>query len=170
MPAVESILREQGRSLHVADITRRRTDQLCDLVMLLELSAVDFREGMRISEQRLGNDFHDVSFSRACGTKKKQVANRPVRRRHAREKNLVKLGYGFDRSVLSHHATVQEVFKVARRLAMAHRIERLAGFLERNGGFGRRFSVISCGHRAGLIRGDRNNPQLITNTCDLFRP
>ncbi len=50
MPLVERFLREQGMSLAVTKVARRRADQLCDFVGVLKLGAIDLDAGARVSK------------------------------------------------------------------------------------------------------------------------
>ena len=54
-------------SLAMPEVSRRRTDQLCDLVGVLELGAVNLDAGVRIAEQGLRHGFHHASLAGAGG-------------------------------------------------------------------------------------------------------
>ena len=54
---------EQRVCFAVAKISGRRTDQLRDLVAVLEFSSIDFDQPVRVSPQGFGGRLHDASLS-----------------------------------------------------------------------------------------------------------
>ena len=89
MELLESFLRDQRMRLAVAEVAGRRTDQLGNFVRVLELRAVDFDHGSRISEQNFRSRFHHSRLARARGPEEQQVPDRPSGRAHAGAKHLV---------------------------------------------------------------------------------
>ena len=65
VPLVERFLRQQRMRLTVAEVSRRRADELGNLVRVLELGAIDLDAGARIAKERLGHGFHNPRFARA---------------------------------------------------------------------------------------------------------
>src|SRR5208337_2901983 len=63
MPLAERLLRQQGMGFTMAQIARRRADQLCDLMRMLELSAVNLDAGARVAKQRLRHGLDDASLA-----------------------------------------------------------------------------------------------------------
>src|SRR5207302_9950190 len=70
LPLVERFLGEQRMRLAVTQIARRRADQLCDLVRVLEFRAVNLDTGARITEQRLRHRLDYTGLARAGRTEK----------------------------------------------------------------------------------------------------
>ena len=110
-------------SLAMSQISRRRADQLRDLVGMLKLRAIDLDAGMRVAEQRLGHRFHHPRFARAGRAQKKQVAHRTSRRIQSRQKHLVDLGHLFNSLVLPYDAAAQCGFKFPSIVAAAVRVQ-----------------------------------------------
>src|ERR1700734_997547 len=109
--------------LPMSQVSRRRTNQLCNLVRMLKLGAVNFDAGPRIAEQGLGHGFYHASLSRTRRSQKKQVAYRTPRRIQSRQKHLVNLGYFFDGLVLPHDLAAQGGFKFSSIVTAAVGIE-----------------------------------------------
>src|SRR5579862_5407475 len=109
--------------LAVSQITRRRTDQLRNLVRVLELSAINLDAGMRVTEQSFGHGFHYACLPGSGRPQKKQIAHRAPWRIQPRQKHLVDLGDLFDGLVLTHNPAAQRSFKLASVAAAAVRIE-----------------------------------------------
>src|SRR5256884_7813701 len=59
----------------MTQISRRRTDKLCDLVRVLEFGAVDLDHRPRIAEEHLRCYFDDPRLSRARWAKKEQITD-----------------------------------------------------------------------------------------------
>ena len=101
-------------SLAVAQVSRRRADQLGDLVGMLELGAVDLDAGMRIAKQRLRHGFHYARLAGAGWPQKKEISNWPSWRVQSGEKHLVDFGYLFDGRVLAYNFAPQRGFEFQR--------------------------------------------------------
>jgi len=64
VPLIEGFLRQQGMGLAVAEVSGRRTDQLCNLVRMLELGAIDFDAGSSVAKKRLGDSLDHPGLTR----------------------------------------------------------------------------------------------------------
>ena len=60
---VEIFLRQHRRGFAMAEVSRRRADQLRDLMRMLKLGAVDLYDRMRIAKQNFGSRFDDARFA-----------------------------------------------------------------------------------------------------------
>jgi hypothetical protein len=72
----QGLLRPNRVRLAVSQISRRRTDQLRDLMTVLELGAIDLNYGARIAQQALRCRFHDASLARARRSEEQKVSDR----------------------------------------------------------------------------------------------
>ena len=61
--AVEVLLREHRRGLAVAEVARRRADELRYLVRVLELGAVNLDDGVRVAEENFSRGLDDASLA-----------------------------------------------------------------------------------------------------------
>jgi hypothetical protein len=77
---MESFLRKQGMRLAVAEVSRRRADQLGNFVRVLELGAINLDAGAGVPKQRFGNGFNHARLTGTGGAKKQKIANRAARR------------------------------------------------------------------------------------------
>jgi hypothetical protein len=68
----------------VPQVTRRRADQLGDLVLHLEFAAVDLQQVFLAAVQHLGQRFHRAGLARAGGSQQQKHPGRPPFRRQAR--------------------------------------------------------------------------------------
>src|SRR5262245_20932037 len=99
--------------LAMTEVSRRRTDQLGDLVRVLELGAVNLDAGARIAKKRFCHCLDDSGLAGAGWPEKKQVADRAPRRVQARQKHLIDLGDLLEGLVLPDDLPPQRTFKVA---------------------------------------------------------
>src|ERR1700732_4779245 len=76
-------------SFAMAEISRRRPDQLGYLMTVLELSTVNLDNRTRILEQRLGRRLYGAGFTRPRGAEKEKVSNGPDGSSHAAEIHLI---------------------------------------------------------------------------------
>ena len=79
-------------------VSGRRTDQLCNLVAVLELRAVNLDNGARILQHRLSGGFHNASLAGSSRSKEEEVSNRTTWRGHSGQIHLIDvhdLLYGF---------------------------------------------------------------------------
>src|SRR3954471_9486213 len=98
-------------SLTMAEVSRRRTDQLCNFVRVLEFSTIDFDTGAGVTEQGLGHGFYHPGFSRTGGPEEQQVANWSSRRIQPRQKHLVNFHHFLDGLVLTDDPAAKGVVK-----------------------------------------------------------
>ena len=75
VPLVERFLRQQGMSLAMAEVSRRRADQLGNFVGVLELGAIDLDAGFGVAEERLGDGLDDARLSGAGRPEEQEVAD-----------------------------------------------------------------------------------------------
>ena len=123
VPLVQSFLGQQRMRLAMAQVSRRRTDQLGDFVRVLKFGAIDFDAGAGVAEQRLGHGFDHPGFSRAGGPKEQKIANRTARRIQARQKHLVDFDHFLDGLVLTDDSAAKGAFKFSGIIGAARRVE-----------------------------------------------
>src|SRR5580698_10580537 len=102
-------------SLAVTEVARGRSDELGDLMAVLELRAVDLDHGARIAGKGLGRGFDEAGFSRARWSKEQEVANGTARACHARGEHLVNVDDLLDSFFLPDNPFTQiavELFRV----------------------------------------------------------
>src|SRR5690348_11995589 len=109
--------------LAVSQISRRRADQLGDLMRVLELGAIDLDTCPRVSKQRLRHRLDYPRLSRASRSQEEQVPHRTSRRVQARQEHLIDLYHLLDRLILPHNAPPQSSFKLSSIVASPVRIE-----------------------------------------------
>src|SRR5215469_10685996 len=109
--------------LAMAEISRRRSNQLRDLVRMLEFGAVDFDAGPRVAKQRLGHGFDDSGLPRPRRAKKQQISHWTPRGIQACQKHLINLDHFLNGLVLSHNPASQGGFKLSGIVASAVRVE-----------------------------------------------
>src|SRR5205814_8933755 len=80
--------------LAMAQITGRRTNQLGNLVRVLELRAIDLYDRSSISKKDLGGSFHNARLSRTGWTEEQQVAYRAAGRIQSGTKHLKHVNQG----------------------------------------------------------------------------
>src|SRR5688572_31378377 len=90
---------------------------------MLELSAVDFYDRVRIAKQYFRRGLDHSCLSGTRGTQEQHRADRPIRRIHAGEKNLIKAAHAAHRALLTDDASRQPLFEVLRRSALLIRIQ-----------------------------------------------
>src|ERR1700680_3423467 len=73
----------------VSQVSRRRADQLRDLMAVLKLRAIDLDHRSRILQKGLGGCLHDASFSGARRAQEQKVSDRPTDRGQSRHVSLV---------------------------------------------------------------------------------
>ena len=120
---LQDFLRDHGLGLAMAEIPRRRTDQLGDLVAVLELSAVNFDHGAVVAEEDLSRGLDQASLAGAGGSEKQQVGDGPAGSRKACLVYLEHAAQASHGAFLSHHALEQSLFKISDLWAVQGRIE-----------------------------------------------
>ncbi len=107
----------------MSQVSRRRADQLGNLVRMLELGAIDLDAGPRVAKQRLRHRLHHPRFAGAGRPQEQQIAHGTVRRIQASQKHLIDFRYLFDRLILAHNLPAQGSLKVTGVVAAAARIK-----------------------------------------------
>ena len=125
---IEIFLRQHRRSFAMAEISRRRTDQLRDLVRMLEFGAVDLHDRVRFAKQNLGRRLDHARLSRAGRPEEQHRADRPRRVVHARQIDLEKPAHPPDRPLLADDQARELVFKFLRPRTLAFGVEQDALF------------------------------------------
>src|ERR1700693_786796 len=98
----------------MAEVSRRRPDQLGYLMTVLELGTVnlDYRAG--ILEQRLGRRLYGAGFTRPRGAEKEKVSNGPDGSSHAAEIHLINANNFPNCFLLSDDALAQGSLELSR--------------------------------------------------------
>ena len=107
----------------MAQVSRRRADQLGDFVRVLKLGAVDLDDRIWVAEQNFGGRFDDARFARTGRPEKQHRADRPVERIHAGEKNLVEAAHAAHRALLADDARRKSLFKILSARALLIGVE-----------------------------------------------
>src|ERR1051325_1673719 len=89
MILVQDFLGQQWMRLAMPQISRRRADEFCDFVAVLELGAIDLDDRSRILQQGLGGGFYDTRLPRTGGAEEQKVSNRTPRRTHSGQIHLI---------------------------------------------------------------------------------
>src|SRR5215831_16021669 len=100
---VQRFLTQRGVGFTVPKITRRRPDQLGDLMAVLEFAAVDFYYGPSVVEQAFRHGFDQPGLARTGRPKEKKAADRAAGAAHTNEIRLVDLDNLPDGLVLSYN-------------------------------------------------------------------
>src|SRR5256885_4927128 len=98
--------------LAMSQVSGRRADQLCDLMRVLELCAVDLDAGASLAKKRLCKRLYDARLTRAGGPKKQKVPYWAAGGIQSRQEHLIYLGDFFDGSVLTHDLAAQGGFEI----------------------------------------------------------
>src|SRR5438067_6181506 len=91
--------------LAMSQVSGRRADQLCDLMRVLELCAVDLDAGASLAKKRLRKRLDHAGLPRAGGPKKQKVPYWAPGRIQSRQEHLIDLGDFFDGGVRSEEHT-----------------------------------------------------------------
>ena len=125
-------LRDQRMRFAVAQVARRRADQLGDFVGVLELRAVHLDHRARIAEQDLSRGFHDARLARAGGAEEQQVPYGPAGRAHSGAEDLIQVHHRADGFFLPDDLVAQGGLEFLRLHAAKRGIELTAcGWLVR---------------------------------------
>ena len=87
--------------LAVPKVSRRRTDQLRDLMAVLELGTINLDHAASISDHAFRCRFYQASFAGTGGAEEQEVADRPAGTVHPRQIRLVDVNDLIDRFILS---------------------------------------------------------------------
>ena len=107
----------------MSQISRRRSDQLRNLVRVLKLRAINLDAGPRVPKQRLGHGLHHPRLPRSRRPQEQQVPHRTSRRIQPRQKHLIDFDDLLDGRVLPHNAAAQGGIKLSSIVAATVRIE-----------------------------------------------
>src|SRR6185436_15802808 len=107
----------------MSEVSRRRTDEFCDFMRVLEFRAVDLHDGVWISIQHFSSRFDNARFSGTCRSQKQHRSDRAVRRIHAREKDLIQAAHASDGALLAYDAGGQPLLKILSTRALLIGIE-----------------------------------------------
>src|SRR5215469_9216004 len=77
--------------LAVAQISRRRSNQLCDFMRVLELGAIHFDNRARIAEQDFRRRFDNARFAGSCWPEEQQIPYGPSWRIQTRAEHLIQV-------------------------------------------------------------------------------
>src|ERR1700730_12842177 len=100
--------------LTVPQVTRRRADQLCNFMRMLEFRAVYLDQRPRVAEQNLRGRFHDTCLAGARRPQEHQIPHGPSRRVQARAKHLIEVDQRLHAFVLSDDLCAQRGLKFQR--------------------------------------------------------
>src|SRR5262249_2249798 len=112
VPLAKRLLCQQWMSLTMPQISRRRANQLGDLMRMLKLRAVDLDAGARIAKQCLRHRLHYAGLARTRWSQEQQIPPRTPLRIQSRQKRLVDLRYLFDSLVLADNVAMQSICKL----------------------------------------------------------
>src|SRR5436309_953634 len=88
-------------------ISRRRSNQFCDLVRMLELAAVNFCYSFRSGEKYFGSGFDQPGLSGPSGAEQEKVGYWPARCGHSSQNSLIDIDQLRDRFILTNDHGVQ---------------------------------------------------------------
>ena len=95
----------------VAEIARRRTDQLRDLVAVLKFRTINLDHRARVAHQRFRGGLYRSRLTRSSWTQKEEIANRASGRGKSGEVHLVDVHDLLDSFVLANDELQQPLFK-----------------------------------------------------------
>src|SRR5689334_1212481 len=100
----------------MSEISRRRPDQLGNLMTVLEFGAVDFDDSVRVPNETFRQRFHRPSLPRPGRPQKEKRSNRTPQTGHPRQVRLVDTDYLADGFILTYYPLAQILLK---RLGLA---------------------------------------------------
>src|SRR5215831_8160957 len=124
----------------MSKVTRRRSDELCNLVAVLKFRAIDLDQSSGTAEQNFSGCLDDSGLSGSRRSQEQQVRNRPARHVHARQIDLVHVHDAFHCPILSHNLPQQPAFEVEHFRASHFSIEEYFFGNER---FDHRFATLA---------------------------
>ena len=107
----------------MSKVSRRRTNQLCNLMRMLELRAINLDACPCVSKQRLSHGFDHSRFSRSRGSQEEQVSYWTSGRIQTRQKHLIDFDDLIDSCVLPHNAAAKGGIKLSSIVAATVWIE-----------------------------------------------
>src|SRR5215472_16133009 len=111
MKLLQGILGDEWMCFPVPEVSRRRTNELGNLMRVLVLRAIYFDDRARIAKQDLCGGLYQACLPRPGRAEKKKRAYRAIWRVQARAKNLIQLHPRFDPCFLPDDLGPQFVFK-----------------------------------------------------------
>src|SRR5271157_675945 len=123
MPLAQRLLRQQGMGFTMTQIAGRRADQLCNLMRMLELSAVNLDAGAWVAKQRLRNGLDDASLAGPRRSQEKEVSDRAAGRVQSGQEHLIDFGDLLDGGILSYDPAPEGGFKLLRVVAALRGIQ-----------------------------------------------
>src|SRR5437867_7474977 len=96
----------------MSEITRGRTDQLGDLVALLQLRAVDLDEGAWTAKKDFARSLYNARLAGASRSQKQKITDRAVRHSHSRQIDLIHVDDSAHGAILPNDLAQQPAFKV----------------------------------------------------------
>src|ERR1700730_5924547 len=109
--------------LPMAQVPRRRADQLRNLVRVLKFGAVNLDTGAGVAKQRFSHGFDDPGFSRSGGPEKQKISNRTARRIQSRQKHLVDFDHFLDGLVLTDDSAAKGAFELSGIIGAARWVQ-----------------------------------------------
>src|SRR5262249_6312386 len=110
----QSFLRDQWVRLPMSQIAWRRANELGDLMGVLEFGAIHLDYRSRVTEQNLGRHLHNPRLARPGWAEEEQVANRPPRRAHSGQKDLIEIHHCPDSFLLADDLALQRSLELLR--------------------------------------------------------
>src|SRR5258708_12464716 len=107
--------------LPVSQVSRRRADQLGNLVRVLELRAIDLDARARVTEQRFSPRFHHPRLAGTGRSQKQEIAHWTAGRIQPSQKHLIDFRDLLDRLILPYDLPAQGGFKLTGVIAAAAR-------------------------------------------------
>src|SRR5271165_2118314 len=134
MPLAQRLLRQYRMGLTMAQIARRRADQLRDLMRMLELSGVNLDAGAWVAKQRLRHRLDDASLAGTRRSEEQEISDWPAGRIQSRQKHLIDFGDLRDSGILAYDLAPEGGFKLLRVVAASRGIQSFvqSGFHHRS--------------------------------------
>src|SRR5215468_5677599 len=107
----------------MTEVTRRRADQLRDLVRMLKLRAVNLRDQIRITKKYFRGGLDDSRLAGTCGTKEEQVPDWTAGVSQSSQKDLIQAGDASHSAILSDDQRGKLILKLLSRWAFQVWIE-----------------------------------------------
>src|SRR5580693_10285578 len=95
----------------MSQVSGGRSDELCDLVAMLELRAIDLDHRARVLQHRLSRGFHDASLAGPGWPEEQEVSDGTSRRSHPCEIHLIDVHDLLNRLILADNQAAQTYFQ-----------------------------------------------------------
>src|ERR1700693_322771 len=93
------------------EVSGRRADQLCNLVAMLELRAIDLDNRTRILQHRLSGSFDNTSLAGSGGSEEEEVSDRTSWRGHPGQIHLIDVHDLLNGFILADNQAAQAYFQ-----------------------------------------------------------